>query len=51
MKDDYRNENERIIKHFNELIEKEKLNYNEKNQEMKKVVQELTDEMTKYKNF
>ena len=51
MKDDYRNENERIIKHFNELIEKEKLNYNEKNQEMKKVVQELTDEMTKYKNL
>ena len=27
------------------------MNYNEKNQEMKKVVQELTDEMTKYKNL
>lgn len=51
MKEDYRNENERMKKHLNELLEKEKLNNKEKSEESKKNIEELSSEIMKYKTL
>jgi len=51
MKEDYRTENERIKKHLNELLEKEKLTNKERSEETKKTIEELTNEINKYKSL
>ena len=51
MREEFKNDNERVKKHLNELLEKEILSNKEKVSESKKIFENLNFEMNKYKNL